>query len=410
MVPTGGTGWAKSSVNTSIFRTNSLVTFGNTQYVAFYDGTGRMILGKRDLDSTNWQLQVTPYSGDAKDAHNGISLGVDGKGILHIVWDLHNQELRYARTVAPGSLELTPTQRMTGDRETKVTYPQFYNVPNGDLFFIYREGSSGDGDVMLNRYDVMSEQWYAVHHPLIDGEGKRNAYVNRMGVDSKGGLHLSWVWRDTPDVATNHDVCYAYSPDMGITWMKSTGEEYQLPITAATAEVAWPVPYNSELINQTSATTDAQNRPVIATYWRDQGTDVPQYRVIWHDGEKWRMSQVGNRTQAFRLAGGGTKKIPISRPAVLTGKNNAIYIVFRDEERGNGVSVATSTDADHTQWDITDLITDPVGAWEPTYDPILWQRDGRLDLFLQRVGQGDAETLENIPPQDVSVLQWSPAR
>ena len=41
---------------------------------------------------------------------------------------------------------------------------------------------------------------------------------------------------ETPDVATNHDLCYAKSTDGGKSWQQSTGEKYQLPFTAKSAE------------------------------------------------------------------------------------------------------------------------------------------------------------------------------
>ena len=408
MVPVGGTGWAKSSVNAAVFRTSSLITQGDTQYIAFYDGDNNVVVGKRKSGSTDWQLKTSQYKGQAQDAHNCISLGVDGKGVLHMVWDLHNQKLRYVQSKAPGSLELTDEMPMTGQDERSVTYPQFYSLPDGDLLFLYRDGASGNGNAMLNRYNTKSGKWSSVQHPLVAGGGQRNAYLNTLAVDAKGGIHLSWVWRDTPDVATNHDICYAYSPDQGKTWQKSTGEQYTLPITIDTAEIAWNVPRNSELINQTSMTVDAEAHPYIATYWRAVGTDVPQYQLVWHDGTKWRQSQVSQRTQAFRLSGGGTKKIPISRPQIVAGKDGAVHVIFRDEELGNGISVASSTDRAHADWTIVDLLQQRVGAWEPTFDSNLWAQKGELNLFVQRVGQGDAETLENVPPQDVSVLEWTP--
>lgn len=408
VVPVGGTGWAKSSVNAVVFRANSLVTHGDTQFIAFYDGNANVVIGKRKTGSSDWQLKTTSFKGNATDAHNAISIGLDGSGVLHMVWDLHNEKLRYVKSVAPGSLDLTPEMPMTGEQENSVTYPQFYSLPSGDLLFLYRDGASGNGNAMLNRYAIKTGKWSQVQHPLVAGGGQRNAYLNTLAVDGKSGLHLSWVWRDTPDVASNHDVCYAYSPDEGRTWQKSTGEKYALPITINTAEIAWPVPKNSELINQTSMTVDGAGRPIIATYWRAQDSDVPQYQLVWHDGTKWRQTPVSGRTLAFRLSGGGTKKIPISRPQVVAGKDGAIHVVFRDEERGNGISVASSSDADHQKWTTTDLWTNRVGAWEPTFDPTLWAQKGELDLFVQRVGQGDAETLENVPPQDVSVLQWTP--
>ncbi len=408
LIPTGNTGWAKSSVNAAVFRTNSLITHGNTQTIAWYDGETNVMLARRKIGSSQWETRKTQYKGRAQDAHNVISLGIDGKGVLHMVWDLHGHKLRYAQSTAPRSLEMGGEMSMTGENEARVTYPQFFNLPDGDLLFLYRDGSSGNGNAMLNRYDVQSRKWQKVQHPLVAGGGRRNAYINPLAIDKKGGIHLSWVWRDTGDVATNHDVSYAYSPDQGKTWQKSTGEKYQLPITIENAEVAWKVPTNSELINQTSMTVDANDRPVVATYWRAAGTEVPQYQIVWHDGQKWRHNQVGNRKTPFRLSGGGTKRIPISRPQVVAGAKNEIYVIFRDEERGNGISVSQSTDAGRANWKTFDLTSQNVGLWEPTYDPMMWKRRRQLHLFVQRVGQGDAETLEDVPPQQVSVLEWTP--
>jgi hypothetical protein len=38
----------------------------------------------------------------------------------------------------------------------------------------------------------------------------------------------------------------------------------------------------------------------------------------------------------------------------------------------------------------------------------VWKSKRQLHLFWENVGQGDAETLANIPPQPVSVLEWTP--
>ena len=53
---------------------------------------------------------------------------------------------------------------------------------------------------------------------------------------------------------------------------------------------------------------------------------------------------------------------------------------------------------------------DPGGMWEPTYDPNAWAAKHELHLFVQNVGQGDAESLEELPPQMISVLEWKPKR
>ena len=402
-----GQGWARSSVNAVVFRQSSVVSHGDVQYAAYYDPDGRMVLARRRHGSDEWETAITPHEGNVRDAHNAISLGVDGDGYLHVSWDHHGQPLNYARGTGPGSLELEPPRGQTGHLESRVTYPGFYHLSDGDLLFLYRDGASGDGDVLLNRYDVETGRWEAVQHPLIEGEGERNAYVNRMAVDSHGRWHISWTWRESPDVASNHDVVYAYSDDEGRTWRRSSGEAYTLPITAATGEVAWPVPQGSELINQTSMTVDPGGHPIVATYWRAEGEEVPQFRLVWHDGERWRMSEVGRRTLPFRLSGGGTKRIPVSRPQVIAGRDGAVHVVFRDEERGGGITVATSRSPSRNDWVLRDVHEKPVGLWEPSYDPTAWRDENRLFLFHQVVGQGDGETLEDLPPQVVGVLEVS---
>jgi hypothetical protein len=69
-------GWANNSINTAIFRKNSLVTFRNWQYIAYYNKNGYVVLGKRELGNDKWELKQTPYKGNVSDAHNVISIMV----------------------------------------------------------------------------------------------------------------------------------------------------------------------------------------------------------------------------------------------------------------------------------------------------------------------------------------------
>ena len=55
-----------------------------------------------------------------------------------------------------------------------------------------------------------------------------------------------------------------------------------------------------------------------------------------------------------------------------------------------------------------DLLASSVGQWEPTYDLQRWREHGVLSLFVQRVGQGDGERLEDMAPQMVTILDWRP--
>lgn len=398
--------WARTAVNAVVYRRNSVVSDDTHQYTAFYDPEARVVVAKRALGSDEWEVRRTPFSGNTRDAHNSISIMLDGDGYVHLSWDHHVDPLHYCRSLEPGGLDFSDQLPMTGDKENHVTYPEFHRLPDGDLLFLYRDGSSGKGDLILNHYDRASQTWTRRQDNLIGGEGQRNAYW-QMSMDQRGTIHLSWVWRETGDVATNHDICYARSDDAGHIWRTSDGTVYKLPITLESAEYAVRIPQNSELINQTSMCADSAGRPYIATYWRPEGTDVPQYHLVFHDGDGWQVQQVSQRTTPFRLGGFGTRSVPISRPQIMAEGDRA-YLVFRDGERGDRVSLAACPDLRQAEWHTQDLTTESVGRWEPSYDTEAWNRTGKLYLFVQHVSQGDGETEVDAPPQTVSILEWQP--
>lgn len=403
-------GWANNSINTVPFRKNSLVTFLDTQYIAYYNQQGYVVAGKRKTGSADWQLRQTQYRGNVTDAHNSISLMIDGAGYLHLCWDHHNSALRYCKSVSPGSLILTNEMPMTGDMEAHVTYPEFYKMPNGNLLFLYRDGSSGNGNLIINRYDIHLQKWQQVQSNLIDGEGQRNAYWQAC-VDTKGVFHISWVWRESPDVASNHDLCYASSADAGKTWNKSTGEKYSLPIKAASAEYICHIPQNSDLINQTTIYADEESHPFIASYWRQKNDSAPQYHLVFKTGEKWQIQNTGFRNTVFSLSGTGTKRISVSRPQLITYKNKqfiAAVIIFRDNERGGFISAATNNNINKNSWQVQNLTTTAVGSWEPSYDTELWKQRKLLNLFVQFTEQQDSEGSAVIMPQLIRVLEWYP--
>ncbi|MDE6094978.1 MAG: BNR-4 repeat-containing protein [Muribaculaceae bacterium] len=401
-----GKGYSGTSVNTAVFRANSILSHEGFQYISYYDPDGYVTLGKRRLGSDDWTLNKTVYKGNVKDGHNVISMGIDGDGYLHVAFDHHGHPLHYAKSTEPGGLELGEMSPMTGIDEQKVTYPEFYSMKNGDLLFVYRSGASGRGNMAINRYDVKEKRWTRVQDSLIDGEEQRSPYW-QLYIDANDVIHVSWVWRETWLVETNHDLCYARSSDGGKTWERSDGTAYELPITASNCEYACRIPQNSELINQTSMTADSRSLPYIVSYWRSEGSDVPQYRIVWHDGRRWNNTAISYRMTPFSLSGGGTKMIPVSRPRIVA-EGNDIHVVYRDMERGGGVTLASSSSGPAGKWITRDLTTFSVNAWEPSLDTGLWQKEKKLHLFVQNTFQGDGEVALEKAPTPVYVLEVNP--
>ena len=169
-------GFSSTSVNTAVFRNNSLVTDRDVQFIAFYDGDGYLVVGKRAVDSEEWTLCRSKYKGNVGDAHNVISLMVDGDGYVHVAFDHHNSRLRYCRGIAPHSVELGEEEQMTGDDEAKLTYPEFYRLADGGLLFVYRSGTLGEGNLVMNRYDIKTHRWSRLHvyvQRTSQGDGER---------------------------------------------------------------------------------------------------------------------------------------------------------------------------------------------------------------------------------------------
>ncbi len=400
-------GYAKSHVNATIFRKNSISSYSDHQYVAFYDDDANVILAKRKLGSESWEINKTQYKGNVKDAHNVICIMHDGDGILHMAWDHHGNPLRYAVSSDPESIEMGEKRSMVGVLEDRVTYPEFYKMANGDLIFLYRDGSSGNGNLVMNHYDLKSKKWKRVQNNLIDGEGERNAYW-QMCIDKSGTIHLSWVWRETGDVATNHDMCYARSKDKGRSWETSTGRSYKMPINAKTAEYVMRIPQKSNLINQTSMTADNAGNPYIATYFKGSSDTATQFKVIYKHSGKWEVSTVSKRKFNFNLGGGGTRSIPISRPQIVVEQLNnqhKLHMIFRDEELGNKVCLASAFIGGDLNWEIKTLNDISMKRWEPSYDTELWRNHQLLHIFHQVTAQGDGEKIINSLPTKVGVME-----
>ena len=257
-----------------------------------------------------------------------------------------------------------------------------------------------------SHFNVLKTQYVAGNRLEIKESFLTTGYFNGevLQRDKSGVFHLSWVWREKSDVSTNHDMSYAKSLDGGRTWLSSKNENYTIPMNISNTKPILNIPEKSELINSTSLTTDDKGNPFIATYWRTQNSTIPQYQLIYLKNSEWEVQQVSNRKIPFSLSGVGTKRIPISRPQVVVYKKT-VLVIFRDEERGSKISIATNKNINNEVWNTIDVNNDEVGQWEPSYDTELWLKKKQLHLFVQKTGQGDGEKTENLPAQMVKIVK-----
>ena len=455
---TAGMGASHSSVNGIAFRQSSMSIYKdpNTgeekQFIVYFkrrgnnDGPGQSTgsdndayieFGERLLHEPTFKKIHTTIRRPVNDAHDSISMIVDGLGYIHMAVNHHNKALQYYRGPQPGVPPTTESHKrtMVGSDESSVTYVEFYKMNGtGNLLFAYRQGGSGSGYMVLNKYTISKTTgtgtWSRIHQKLLDGTVKtsNNSTYSpywQMYMDDRNVIHLSWTFRESSNVDTNAHKYYTYSKDEGQTWLRSNGTAFTLPIgppdttvTAQQAEKVWDIPQKRNLMNQTNMTGEGGN-PYILTYFSTLSGSVLspiQYRVIYRSGTEWKITQVSYRTYQDQsgstpfLTGSGTMTSPLSRPRMVVrrvggtlntatdrmegGRVEAFFICrFQNSAYSSGtmadrkVAMFSTSDIEapesSSKWKLTYLTDFSVNAWEPSMDTDLWKEQGKLHVFVQ---------------------------
>lgn len=314
-------------------------TVSNFQFVVFYDENRQMTAGQRMLGSTEWTFQKLP-SFLEWDSHNYIEMALDSNGFIHISGNMHVVPLVYFRSSKPYDVRsLEEINRMTGEREQRCTYPKFLKGPGGELIFNYRDGHSGNGDQIYNVYNDKTRTWTRlIDQPLAAGLGARNAYFVDPVLGPDGWFHITWVWRETYECDTNHDLSYARSKDL-VHWETASGIPIDLPILVNTPGVVVdPVPVHGGILNGNGKIGfDSKNRVVLAYHKFDESGKTQLYNARLEDGG-WKIYQTSDWDYRWYFAGGGciVSKVKIGPVALVDGE---LQQSFYHAKEGSGIFV-----------------------------------------------------------------------
>lgn len=413
-----GNAWAGNTINTAIFRHHGIVTHNGLQATAFYVDDRTLRIVQRELATNEIRTHDILGAYNLRDAHNSISLGVDRSGCLHLSYDHHATELRYRRSTQQGSIvQWTDELPMTGHAEDRVTYPTFLLPHHGHpLTLLYRDGIHNKGTARIKTYDETTQTWTDHPQAILSGAENRpwtsNAYWNHPAIGNDGSLHLSFVWR-THTIGeglriNNINLCYAWSPDNGLTWYTSLNRPYRLPITQVNAESIHCVSPGSNLINQCSMALDSRDLPHIAFYSDDQA-GIPQYQHLRFDGTRWHHQFISRRSEAFSLEGHGTLQIPMSRPEIVIDASDNVYVIYRGDLTDNRM-VASLLRAPHygcSPNDTVRLADLDLAFAEPIIDRQRWNGDNVLTLLLQRNEQPNHDSEYILDSQPMTLLDVS---
>jgi hypothetical protein len=295
-----------------------LLTEGEMQYVAYYNADRHMVVGQRNLLENKFDLHVVPPKERTPedrtstvldwDSHNSITMAVDKDGYIHLAGNMHVHPITYFRSTRPWDIaSLVQIRNMVGTEEDRCTYPRFMKMRDGRLVFHYRDGGSGRGNEIYNVYSTDTRQWSRLlDTPLLDGQGEMNAYASQPRLDKDGWYHMFWVWRDTPDCETNHDLSYVKSPDL-INWYNALGDPVSLPVTFADKSVIVdPIPAGGGIINLAARLCLDENlKPVFIYHKYDLAGNLQLYVARLENG-KWSYKQITNWDYRWEFKGRGS--------------------------------------------------------------------------------------------------------
>lgn len=351
------------AVNWASFDQDKVVSYGGYQYSIYWDADRVLAIARRNLHTNEahtvrleeYVLAAGRPEAQQRDGHRNTVVGVSpGDGRLHLAWDHHNNDLNYTRsregflTEPPAEMsaaDFEPRQPVVEGAPQRVTYPRFFNDHQDNLYFFYRSGGSGSGDIVIFQYDAARGRWSIVSERLFGRSGiyrpwndstSRNAYMHDLLFDRNGRLHVTWVYREEGRTwASNHDLHYAYSDDRGRTWKNNDGERIadtrkgeQITIDSP-GIVVRRIPVFSWLMNQCAMTLDSSNQPHVATFHLEEPFepehlqhDPPasvQHRLNYY--HYWR-DDLGTWHRSDPLPKHGR------RPAIVAAPDDTIVIYF----------------------------------------------------------------------------------
>jgi len=398
---------------------DAVVTHGQHQYVGYYDAKRRVCLARRKLPTGNWRIiRFADYVFKANDDHNTICIGIcPNDGTIHLAFDHHGHPLHYrvshkGAATNPEGLKWDTSifgpiiSELEKGKRIRLTYPRFWQTPDGGLQFGYRVGSSGNGDRMLVDYDADTGTWINTRQ-IDSGKGSfqdafsksssRCSYPNGYDYGPLGKLHVTWVWRESTQGA-NHDIMYAYSEDRGNTWLNNAGQVLSKPphIDSPGIKVV-DISRAYSLQNTTTQAVDSQGQIHVVTRhtteetlkaakmkpekgWECWGpSDAWRYYHYWRDKKgTWQHTELpwvsGNIPKLFMDEDDNAYLI-------YGGANYGTPIKFHDVDHNITIAAATSK-SKWTDWKVIHVETGTFFS-DALGDLYRWKKEGVLSVIVQ---------------------------
>ena len=393
------------SINGKAFQQDAVASHRDYQYVGYYDAGRRVCLARRKLPEGPWEtIRFLEYDFKSNDAHNTISICIcPTDGTVHLAFDHHGHPLHYrvSRKHAATRPESTPWEpslfgpvmsELEAEKPIRITYPRFWQTPDGGLQFCYRQGGSGNGDRMLVDYNPGSGTWANTRKIdsgaglFEDAKGKsksRCSYPNGYDYGPNGKLHATWVWREGAQ-DSNHDLVYVYSEDGGATWLNTNGQPLDGPphVNSPGVTVAG-ISKDHGLMNTHGQAVDSHGRiHVVMWHCTDESLQVAGSSPGEH---RWGPPEARRYHHYWRDADSAWHHrelpwVPGNRPKVFVDKEDNAFLIYA--ANGDLVIAAATAASKWTDWAVVHVEKGPF-VNEMLGDPYRWRQEGILSVLVQ---------------------------
>jgi hypothetical protein len=433
-------------VNVVHCQQDAVVTHGKHQYVGYYDANRRVCLARRKLPEGQWSIiRFADYVFKTNDDHNTICIGVCPKdGTIHLAFDHHLSTLNYRvsrKGIAthPESVKWEASlfgpiisELEKGKPLTKLTYPRFWQTPDGGLQINYRvhQGKLNVANFMLADYDADTGTWINTRQ-ITSGKGQfrgqhwssrqskstistsRCGYPNSYTYGPLGRLHVTWLWSDKQGT---HDIMYAYSEDRGKTWLNNQEEALTAPIHIGSpgVKVVDISPHHS-LINAQGQAVDSQGRiHVVMWHTTDETLKAAKTKLEKHM-EIWGPPDARRYHHYWRSKNGTWQHTELpwvsgTIPKLFMDEDDNAYLIYGGARQGtlmkihnvdhNCTIAAATANSNWTDWKIIHVEKGPFFS-DMLGDLYRWKKEGVLSVIVQESPKANAA------PAALRVLDFS---
>jgi hypothetical protein len=395
-------------LNGQSFQQDGVLTYEGYQYAAFWNEPAQVVLARRPAGDGTWQYAVIApdYVGLSGDSHRTISMGVSpADGRLHVAFGHYASDLNYVSSVAglmtsPGSMPWRTesfgalTNQLGPQLVDQVTYPRFLTAPNGKMLFSYRKGLAGGSDEVLWEYDGATATWTRIGTYIAGVAAGTRPYLHSLEFSGQR-LHAAWCWRTTPHAAaSNHDLLYAFSDDLGRTWLNNhlerVGTADASPITPNSKVQVWGIGPNRGLMHQEHMIVDhAGGAHVLLSHLPDTQPDESDFDQARKKSEffhYWRNDRGAWTRQPMHIPVQG-----VWRGKLAVSSSNNLYAVLPN------IRIATaSASANWANWRLVDVERNGIYFSDPLIDRQQLRQHDRLTVFTPTVPIGGVVYIDTI--------------